>query len=53
MKTLALIATRKGLFKLTDSLKPELCGFAGVPVSMLLASSQHDVWYAVHTVCKG
>ena len=46
MKTLALIATRKGLFKLTDSLKPELCGFVGVPVSMLLASSQHDVWYA-------
>lgn len=46
MKTLALIATRKGLFKLTDSLQLELCEFTGVPVSMVLASSQHDVWYA-------
>ena len=46
MKTLALIATRKGLFKLSDKHEVSLLEFAGAPVSMLLASAQHNKWYA-------
>lgn len=46
MTTQALIATRKGLFRLTgiSVLKP--VAFAGVPVSMVLASNRHDSWHA-------
>ncbi len=46
MDTLALVATRKGLFKLDYELSLSLIDFAGVPVSMVLASLDHDRWYA-------
>ncbi len=46
MKAQALIATRKGLFSLSDDSTLSLLAFEGVPVSMLLTSDQHDVWYA-------
>ena len=46
MKTLALIATRKGLFKLDQKHSLSLLAFDGVPVSMVLASAQHPIWYA-------
>ncbi len=46
MNTEALIATRKGLFKLDKHSKLELIAFEGVPVSMILASRHYDTWYA-------
>jgi hypothetical protein len=46
MTALALIATRKGLFKVTQDKQVELVAFLGVPVSMMLASKQYPVWYA-------
>lgn len=46
MKTIALIATRKGLFKLTEQLAIEEVAFVGDPVSMVLASSHNQVCYA-------
>ena len=46
MSTLALISTRKGLFQLNHDLTLSPPEFAGVPVSMALASAQHPTWYA-------
>lgn len=46
MKTQALIATRKGLFKLVNDSQLELLAFEGVPVSMVLACEAHNTWYA-------
>lgn len=46
MKTLALIATRKGLFKLNEDKTLQLLEFAGVAVSMVLGRASHDTWYA-------
>lgn len=46
MKTLALIATRKGLFSLNKGNSLSLLEFAGAPVSMVLASEQNPHWYA-------
>lgn len=46
MKTQAVLATRKGLFALHDNSKLKLLAFEGVPVSMVLASAHHNVWYA-------
>lgn len=46
MTTLALIATRKGLFQLDHQAGLQLLAFEGVPVSMVLASRETDVWYA-------
>lgn len=46
MKPIALVATKKGLFQLLEdySLKPS--GFAGVPVTMVLAAEHLTQWYA-------
>ena len=46
MTTVALVATRKGLFKLTDQMKLELVEFVGAPVTMLLANKASPTWYA-------
>ncbi len=46
MKTIALIATRKGLFKLDSTSQVSEVAFIGDPVSMVLASREHDVCYA-------
>jgi len=46
MKTLALIATRKGLFKLSEDHQISEVGFIGDPVSMVLTDSANQVWYA-------
>ncbi len=49
MTMTALIATRKGLFraaKQNGSWVLEAAGFSGAPVSMVLASAQHDTCYA-------
>ena len=46
MSAVALIATRKGLFKLTEHQTIEPVGFSGVPVTMMLASKHHARWYA-------
>lgn len=46
MTTMALIATRKGLFQLTQQSALKPVAFEGVPVSMVLASNQQDSWYA-------
>lgn len=46
MHTQAFIATRKGLFQLVDDSELKLVSFEGVPVSMVLASANHDVCYA-------
>lgn len=46
MEAQALIATRKGLFQLSEDSTLELNAFEGVPVSMILASRHYDVWYA-------
>lgn len=46
MKTLALIATRKGLYKLNVDKTLSLVAFEGIPVSMVLASAAHNTWYA-------
>ncbi|TQV89355.1 WD40/YVTN/BNR-like repeat-containing protein [Aliikangiella coralliicola] len=44
--TLALIATRKGLFRLDNNKQIHLVDFIGVPVSMVLSSATHSHWYA-------
>ena len=46
MTTLALIATRKGLFKINQDRKIEEVAFIGDPVSMVLTNQQHNIWYA-------
>ncbi len=46
MSTLALICTRKGLFQLSHDLTLSAPDFAGVPVSMALASANNPTWYA-------
>ncbi|TQV75557.1 exo-alpha-sialidase [Aliikangiella marina] len=46
MNTLALIATRKGLFKLTHEKQIEEVAFIGDPVSMILAHPDKPLWYA-------
>jgi len=46
MTTLALIATRKGLFKINQDRKIEEVAFIGDPVSMVLTGQRHNVWYA-------
>lgn len=46
MNAVALVGTRKGLFKVTNNKQLEPVAFLGVPVSMLLASQQHPTWYA-------
>lgn len=46
MKTVALIATRKGLFSLDSKQQLTEVGFIGDPVSMILADSDHQSWYA-------
>ena len=46
MTPLALIATRKGLFQLDTDRKISPIDFLGVPVTALLATKQHDTWYA-------
>lgn len=46
MNTIALIATRKGLFQLNDKNQIKEVGFLGVPVSMVLANKRHSNWYA-------
>ncbi len=46
MKTIALIATRKGLFALSDLLTLKPVEFLGVPVTMILASVHHNTWFA-------
>jgi hypothetical protein len=46
MNTLALVATRKGLFKVNSNRQLTPIAFLGAPVSMVLASQQHPVWYA-------
>lgn len=46
MEIQAFIATRKGLFQLLGDARLQLVAFEGVPVTMVLASAQHDVCYA-------
>ncbi|MCW9017682.1 MAG: glycoside hydrolase, partial [Kangiellaceae bacterium] len=46
MKPLALISTRKGLFRLNHDKTVEPVGFLGVPVSMVLAAKDRVRWFA-------
>ena len=46
MKPLALIATRKGLFRLNHDKTIEPVEFLGVPVTMALAGKDRVRWYA-------
>ena len=46
MTAIALVATRKGLFQLTENHEIEEVAFVGDPVTMILSSSSGNVWYA-------
>jgi photosystem II stability/assembly factor-like uncharacterized protein len=46
MKPIALIATRKGLFKLDSEHNISEVAFIGDPVSMVLTDNKNNVWYA-------
>ena len=46
MNPIALISTKKGLFQLLDNLTLQPIGFLGVPVTIALATKNHNQWYA-------
>lgn len=46
MSAVALVGTRKGLFQVSHNKQLEPVAFLGTPISMLLASDQHPIWYA-------